>query len=153
MRGRTIAWIVSAALTAVAAGSLGLGIAGAADSNTAAGSGPEAPRGPAPVSALVMGAVVKSNGELDRATTSGISSGRAGGPGSYEVFFPINVKPCTFVATIGKTSYSGVARSGFITTVGRAGQPTGVFIATQDRRGESAKRPFHLEVSCPQPPA
>jgi hypothetical protein len=152
MRGRTIAWIVSAAMTLVAAGSLGLGIAGAADSNTSRGSAPEARRG-TPVSAIVMGAVVKSNGGLARATTTGITSSRAGGPGSYEVIFPINVKPCTFVATIGKTTYSGVARSGFITTVGRAGEPNGVFVATQDRRGESAKRPFHLEVSCPQPPA
>ena len=99
-----------------------------------------------------MGAVVRSNGTLDRATTPGVTSGRAGGRGSYEVIFPINVRPCTFVATIGKTSYSGVAKSGFITTVGRAGEPNGVFVATQDRRGDRAKRPFHLEVSCPQAP-
>jgi hypothetical protein len=151
MKGRTIAWIVSAAMTVVAAGSLGLGIAGAADSNTGGGGAPEAPRGTA-APAFVMSAVVRSNGQLDRSTTSGITSSRAGGPGSYEVIFPLNVKPCTFVATIGKSSYSGVAKSGFITTVGRAGTPRGVFVATQDRRGESAKRPFHLEVSCPQLP-
>ena len=149
MKGRTIVWIVSAAMTVVAAGSLGLGIAGAADSNTTGGTAPSAPRGTA-VPAFVMGAVVRSNGELDRATTSGITSDRAGGPGSYEVIFPFNVRPCTFVATIGKTTYSGVAKSGFITTVGRAGTPNGVFVATQDRQGNDAKRPFHLEVSCPQ---
>ena len=80
MRGKTIAWIVSAAMTLVAAGSLGLGIAGAADSNTSRGSAPEARRG-TPVSAIVMGAVVKSNGGLGSSDNDGDhqqSSGRAG---------------------------------------------------------------------------
>ncbi len=147
MKGRTIVWIVSAAMTVVAAGSLGLGIAGAADSNTSGGG--TTTRGTATVvPAFVMGAVVKSNGDLARATQPEITSNGLGG-GAYEVFFPVDVRGCAYVATIGKTNSTGSARPGFITTVGRNGQPDGVFLTTHDRRGRDAQRPFHLEVACP----
>ncbi|MGH2629628.1 MAG: hypothetical protein ACRDHI_03580 [Actinomycetota bacterium] len=150
MKGKTIVWIVSAAMTVVAAGSLGLGIAGAADSNTSGRGAAPAPRGTA-VPAIVMGAVVKSGGQLARSTTSGITSDGLGS-GSYEVLFPINVRQCTYVATIGKTTHSGQAKPGFITTVGRVSSTRGVFVSTYDKRGQGAKRPFHLEVSCAELP-
>jgi hypothetical protein len=148
MRRKTIGWIVAVSVMLVAAGSLGLGIAAAG--NRSGSTAKPAPKG-VPTDAFVMSAVVGSDGSLARSSTTGISSGKAGSPGSYEVIFPINVRPCTYVATIGKTNYQGVAKPGFITTVGRFGEPTGVFVATYDKQGQGAKRPFHLVVSCPQP--
>lgn len=142
---RTIGWIAAASVTLVVAGSLSLGIAGAAAPNTT-GSSPGAPQGTVSP-AIVMGAVVGSDGALDRATTPSVTSD-ALGDGHYEVIFPINVRDCTYVATIGKTNAVGSAKPGFITTVGRSGQVNGVFITTHDKRGRGADRPFHLEVSC-----
>jgi hypothetical protein len=149
MRSKTIGWIAAVTVMLVAAGSLGLGIAGAAAPNTSGSDAKPEPRGPL-VDAFVMGAVVGPNGALDRSTTAGVTSNGLGG-GSYEVIFPIDVRSCTYVATIGKTNSTGSAKPGMITTVGRNGEPNGVFLTTHDKRGGSAKRPFHLEVSCPPP--
>ena len=100
--------------------------------------------------AFVMGAVVKRSGQLDRATTSpGVTSANLGG-GNYEVIFPFDVRDCTYVATIGQSNSRGNAQPGVITTVGRVGVPEGVFLTTHDTRGGEARRPFHLEVACPQ---
>ena len=133
----------------IVAGSLGLGVASASDSNNTGGGGDsvDAPRGVV-VSALVMGAVVKGDGTLDRSTTPGVTSDRVG-RGAYEVIFPIDVTACTFVATIGKVNFSGVVAPGFITTVGRVDEPNGVFLATTRPNKEPDNRPFHLTVSCP----
>ncbi|MGZ8805422.1 MAG: hypothetical protein ACXWZG_08995 [Microbacterium sp.] len=147
MRSKTIGWIAAVSVMLVSAGSLGLGIAGAADSNTSGSAAKPEPRGPV-ADAFVMGAVVGPDGRLDRSTTSGVTSDKIG-RGSYEVIFPINVRNCTYVATIGKTNAVGSAKPGFITTVGRNSQVNGVFLTTHDKRGRSADRPFHLEVACP----
>lgn len=149
MRSKTIGWIAAVTVMLVAAGSLGLGIAGAAAPNTSGSDAKPEPRGVL-VDAFVMGAVVGPDGTLDRSTTSGVTSNGLGG-GSYEVIFPIDVRSCTYVATIGKTNSSGSAKPGFITTVGRNGVPEGVFLTTHDKQGKGAKRPFHLEVACPPP--
>ena len=85
------------------------GMAGATAPNTS-GDVQESRRGTVS-GALVMGAVVKSDGSLDRSTTSGITSAGAR-KGRYVVHFPIDVKDCTYVATIGKANSFGVAHPG-----------------------------------------
>ena len=149
MKGRKVAWAAAASLMLIAAGSLGFGVASASDSNNTGGGGDsvDAPRGVV-ASAFVMGAVVKGDGTLNRSTTPGVTSDHVG-RGRYEVIFPIDVTACTFVATIGKVNFSGIAPPGFITTVGRSGEPNGVFVATTSPKKESANKPFHLTVSCP----
>ena len=130
MKGRKVAWAAGASPTLIAAGSLGFGVASASDSNNTGGGGDsvDAPRGVvAPAS--VMGAVVKGDGTLNRSTTAGITSDGFG-RGSYGVIFPIDVTACTFVATIGRVDFSGIAPPGFITTVGLSGDPNGVFVKT-----------------------
>ena len=149
MKARKVAWAAAASLMLIVAGSLGFGVASASDSNNTGGGGDgvDAPRGVL-VSASVMGAVVKDDGTLNRSTTPGVTSDRVG-RGSYEVIFPIDVTACTFVATIGKVNFKGVAPPGFITTVGRFDEPNGVFVKTTNPKKESDNRPFHLTVSCP----
>ncbi|MGH2540890.1 MAG: hypothetical protein ACRDGK_10240 [Actinomycetota bacterium] len=137
-------------MTVITGGSLGLGIAAAADSNTSGGD-TGAPRGLTPNPADVTGAVVRSNGGLARATTSGVSSDGLG-RGIYEVIFPFDVTSCTFAATIGKSNFFGVSRPGFITTAGRRGRPNAVFVQTRNANGKGAKRPFHLVMACPDSP-
>ncbi len=150
MRSRTIGWIAAVSVMLVAAGSLGLGIAGAEAPNTSGSDAKPEPRGVA-VDAFVMGAVVRPDGSLARSTTPGVTSNGLVETGTYEVIFPIDVRGCTYVATIGKTTSAGFARPGFISTAGREGEVNGVFLATLDTRGRLANRPFHLEVACPPP--
>ncbi len=136
--GLVIAGAVSLSLTA---------IAGASAPNSSGDTSASAPRGTV-TDVLIMGAVVKSDGTLDRATTSGIASAGAR-KGRYVVTFPMDVSDCTYVATIGKTNSFGVAHPGTITTSGRFHNPSGVFVGTFNVRGEGADRPFHLQVACP----
>jgi hypothetical protein len=77
------------------------------------------------------------------------------GVGAYEVRIakldppvPANVTKCAFVANVGSIALSGTEPTGQITTVGRAGDSAGVFIATSDSNGVSADRSFHLLVVC-----
>ena len=149
MKGRMVAWAAAMSLMLIAAGSLGFGVASASDHNNAGGAGDsaDAPRGVL-ASAFVIGAVVQGDGTLNRSTAPGVTSNHLG-KGVYEVIFPLDVTACTFVATIGKVNSSGVAPPGFITTVGRNGEPDGVFVATTNPNKESKNKPFHLTVSCP----
>jgi hypothetical protein len=139
---RTMA--IGLAITTAASGLTGM--AGATAPNTSGDVQESARRGTVS-GALVMGAVVKSDGSLDRSTTSGITSAGAR-KGRYVVHFPIDVKGCTYVATIGKTNSFGVAHPGAITTAGRFHDPSAVFVGTFNRRGDGADRPFHLQVAC-----
>lgn len=150
MKVKMMAWAAAASLMLIAAGSLGFGIAAASDSNneSTGGGGADTQRGAVVVPAIVMAAVVKNDGTLDRATTTGVTSARVA-RGAYEVFFPIDVTSCTYVATIGKVNSSGASPPGFITTVGRAGEPNGIFLETKDPKKNADNRPFHLSVSCP----
>ena len=149
MRRRVIVWIVAAVMV-VTAGSLGLSIAAAAGSSPSGGDA-GAPRGLVPNPALVVGAVVKSNGGLDRATLLGIQSDGLG-KGLYEVVLPFPVESCIFSATIGKSNFFGISKPGFITTAGRRGRPNAVFVQTRGANGKLAKRPFHLVMACPDSP-
>ena len=139
-------WTMEIGLAIAAAASGLTAMAGETAPNTS-GDVPEAALRGTASDALVMGAVVKADGSLDRSTTSGITSG-GGRKGRYVVTFPMDVRACTYVATIGKTNSFGVARPGSITTAGRFHDPSGVFVGTFNLRGEGADRPFHLQVAC-----
>jgi hypothetical protein len=97
----------------------------------------------------LMSAVVNANGTLDRG--SGVASSLrlgAAGSGTYEVLFDREVSTCTFVASLGNSTFttflgevSAVRRSG-------AGKENGVYVETNNSAGASADKPFHLIVFC-----
>lgn len=87
-------------------------------------------------------AVVASNGVLDRG--SHVTTASALGGGSFQVIFDQNITGCSFVATLGETSY-GTLPAGAITLSGRAATTNGVYIET-DYGG--TPEPFHLGVFC-----
>jgi hypothetical protein len=98
------------------------------------------------VSGVTLFAVVKADGTLVRG--SNVRSSRHVDEAAYSVIFDLNVRPCAYTATIGKVTHMGKARPGEITTVGRAGEPRGVYVTTSRSNGDPANRPFHLMVSC-----
>jgi hypothetical protein len=73
--------------------------------------------------------------------------------GTYEVLFgdseTADITGCAFVAGIGSPEHIGPQPPGFVTVVGRAGTPEGVFVQTFDTGGNLADLPFHLSVICP----
>lgn len=87
-------------------------------------------------------AVVASNGVLDRGSHV-ISASQLGG-GSFQVIFDQNITGCSFVATLGETSY-GTLPAGAITLSGRAGTTNGVYI---EINYGTTPEPFHLGVFC-----
>jgi hypothetical protein len=89
-------------------------------------------------------AVVNADGTLARGLYA-VSSTRFA-PGEYEVIFNRDVTRGVFVASIGDSGSSGIPPAGMITTVGRAGNPNGVFIATYSLNGSFADHGFHLAV-------
>jgi hypothetical protein len=145
-----------AALTlAIVGGMLGFGIsvagAGGGDNTTPSTSSArvEVGRAPAKASAQVQSAVVRTDGSLARSfPKSGISSSLVDDPGGYEVVFPRGVRKCTYSATLGLPGSSGTADAGFVTVVGRAGNPNAVYVRTMATNGNNLNQSFHLMVSC-----
>jgi len=96
----------------------------------------------------IMSAVVNADGTLAR--NAGATSATAFGSGQYEVIFERDVTACTYVATIGLSATSGSSSPGFVTVVGRAGAPNGIFVTTDDATGASLNLGFHVIVFCNQ---
>lgn len=94
----------------------------------------------------ILSAVVDSDGTFVRG--SGVLSAANLNSGSYEVIFRRNVRACTYVATIGIPGSTGAAFPGEINVAGRATDPNGVFVDTQDSAGNDENHPFHLIVFC-----
>lgn len=144
------------AVAIIVSAAVGLGIAQAEDASrrsiNGGGTGSvsheaTAPRISRSAASTILTAVVNRDASLDRGTGV-VSSARAGCRGCYEVIFGQNVRDCTYVATIGSSAHEGIESTGEITTVGRAGEPQGVFLTTTDSAGRRVKRGFHLAVVC-----
>jgi len=101
----------------------------------------------------VMFAVVAGDGAWVRGypDSAGYTSQKVELPtGTYEVIFGDNdITGCAFVADVGSTEHTGTQAPGFVTVVGRAGIPEGVFVQVFDSDGLLADYPFHLSVICP----
>ena len=138
---------LSATLAALAAGAAVAGPNGT-DTAPALQASPMA----APGKAKVFTAVVDGSGAFVRGS-AGATSGTLGA-GLYEVFFvdknllPVDVSGCSYVATLGTTSF-GTAAPGVVTTASRVTAANGVWVTTYDMAGASSARSFHLEVACP----
>ena len=140
--------IVAAVVTATTITVAGAGIAAASGSPATSSARPIAKMGQArPASTCHLWAVVNVNGTLARTGCPGATSGRLG-VGAYSVLFPVNVRHCAYLATIGLAGSNSSARPGFITVVGRALHRNGVFVTTFNASGGSSGRPFHLIVAC-----
>ncbi len=92
-------------------------------------------------------AVVDRSGVVVRGR--GVVSAARVAAGQYEVVFNRSVRNCAYVATVGDVDDVGVETPGEITTVGRFGNPRGVFVSTHNSGGAFEDRSFHLFVSCP----
>jgi hypothetical protein len=97
-----------------------------------------------PPTAQTFFAVVNANGSLARGFQAVSSTSL--GIGSYQVVFSHDITGSAFIATIGLAGSTGASAPGFITVVGRAGIPNGVFIQTFDRAGALTNLSFHLAV-------
>jgi hypothetical protein len=93
-------------------------------------------------------AVVNADGTLARGLFA-VSTARFA-PGEYEVIFNRDVTRGAFVASVGDSGSTIIPPPGMIATVGRLGNPNGVFIATYGPNGILADHAFHLVVLSPQ---
>ena len=91
-------------------------------------------------------AVVDRNGVVVRG--KGVVSAARLAAGQYEVIFNRRVRNCVYVATVGDVDDIGVEAPGEITTVGRFGNPSGVFVSTHNSGGAFEDRSFVLFVNC-----
>jgi hypothetical protein len=147
---RTRISVLAALIAAVAIGA-GIGVAHGASSGNAT---PEhlvvAPSvTPTHATAQVLFAVVKKNGQLSRGLGVLSSGFDAGGPGTYRVLFKRGVSKCAYVATLGKSTSSGLPPQGSIGVVGLFQHKAGVFVETVDSTGSPTNDGFHLVVTCP----
>lgn len=91
-------------------------------------------------------AVVSPQGVVVR-STGGASAVRTA-EGRYSVIFQRDMRPCTYVATIGDESAGGTG-SGLISVATNAINPNAVNVRTANaQNNNSADRSFHLVVSC-----
>ena len=97
-----------------------------------------------PPTAQTFFAVVNANGTLARGF--GVLSSARLATGQYQVVFTHDVRGSGYVGTTGLTGSAGVAPSGQIAVVGRAGIANGVFVETFAGNGAAADRSFHLAV-------
>ncbi|MEV4754650.1 hypothetical protein AB0J86_06000 [Micromonospora sp. NPDC049559] len=97
-----------------------------------------------PPTAQTFFAVVAANGALVRGF--GVISSARLAVGQYQVVFAHDVTGSAYVGTTGLTGNVGVAPSGQIAVVGRAGIANGVFVETFSGAGAAADRAFHLAV-------
>lgn len=130
---------------------VGVSVADSGGGNSTPAVTPAGPEGrpPATATSQVLRAVVNADGTLARGS-NGVTSTTvpSDGPGAYSVHFPRNVTTCAYVATIGLSGSSGTSPAGFISVVGRNGDPNAVYVATDDTGGSGSNRGFHLLVGC-----
>ena len=96
----------------------------------------------------VLWAEVNSNGTLaNQCSGCGVTSGRVGATGSYEVDFARTISStCTTVATIGPAG--GGSALGEVNVADRSGNAEAVFVDTNTPAGAAADLPFRLVVVC-----
>lgn len=102
---------------------------------------------PPPAKSVSYAAVVAADGTLVRGIGA-TAAMQAEGSGTYEVDFISDVSACAFVATVGQPGSSGAQPAGYITVVGRNGNPAGIYIVTRGLDGNVANLPFHVDVGC-----
>lgn len=126
------------------------GPAGATGATGATGpAGSTGPTGPAGSGGALF-AVVTATGAWSRGYPSGVGyESTQLATGQYEVLFgTTDITECAFLATVGSEIHSGGYTPGFIIVVGRAGEPSGVYLETYNTSGVAADRGFHLAVTC-----
>jgi hypothetical protein len=105
--------------------------------------------GKVPAAALSDGSmrqgVISSAGAAVR--SRGITSASRLSDGQYQVIFDVDVRSCTYFATLGDESASGPG-TGQISVTSAAANVNGVRVVTRGSDGNPADRSFHLMVSC-----
>jgi hypothetical protein len=106
--------------------------------------------GKVPSSAVADGltrhGVVSSTGSLVRGR--GITSAARTGAGQYQVVFDVDVRMCTYFATLGDESASAPG-TGQISVTSAASNVNAVRIVTRNSAGDmTVDRSFHVIVSC-----
>jgi hypothetical protein len=94
---------------------------------------------------LARHGVISNAGALVRGR--GITSASKTGEGQYQAIFDVDVRNCTYFATLGDESASGPG-TGQIAVTSTASNVNGVRVVTRDSAGTLADRSFHLIVSC-----
>jgi hypothetical protein len=90
--------------------------------------------------------VVSSVGGLVRGR--GITSAARTGAGQYQVVFDVDVRNCTYFATLGDES-AAAPGTGQISVTSAASNVNGVRVVTRNSAGDmNVDRSFHLMVSC-----
>jgi hypothetical protein len=78
----------------------------------------------------------------------GITSAAKTGDGQYQVIFDVDVRNCTYFATLGDESASAPG-TGQISVTSAAANVNGVRVVTRNSAGDATvDRSFHLMVSC-----
>ena len=94
---------------------------------------------------LARHGVISNIGALVRGR--GITSASKTGDGQYQAIFDVDVRNCTYSATLGDESASGPG-TGQIAVTSASTNVNGVRVVTRDSAGALADRSFHLIVSC-----
>jgi hypothetical protein len=101
-----------------------------------------------PPTAETFYAVVNADGSLARAFPASKAAAIHITTGTYEVDLKNDLTGCAYTASIGLSGSSGASAPGFVTVVGRAGQPHGMFIQTYNAAGTLTDLGFHVQVAC-----
>ncbi|HVV64183.1 MAG TPA: hypothetical protein VHC42_01845 [Rhizomicrobium sp.] len=91
-------------------------------------------------------AVVNSDGSLARGR--GVASIEVIDTGITIAHFTKDKTACAYTATIGLGGSSGTSAPGYVTVVGSAVDPNGVFMETFDTTGALASLGYHLVTTC-----
>ena len=95
---------------------------------------------------LTRHGVISSAGALVRGR--GVTSAAKTGDGQYQVIFDVDVRNCTYFATLGDESASAPG-TGQISVTSAASNVNGVRVVTRNSAGDAnVDRSFHLTVSC-----
>ena len=94
---------------------------------------------------LARHGVISNVGALVRGR--GITSASKTGDGQYQAIFDVDVRNCSYFATLGDESAAGPG-TGQIAVTSTASNVNGVRVVTRNSTGELADRSFHLIVSC-----
>ena len=89
--------------------------------------------------------VISSAGGVVRGR--GITSAARSSDGQYQVIFDVDVRGCTYFATLGDESASAPG-TGQISVTSAAANVNGVRVVTRNSAGEAENRSFHVIVSC-----
>lgn len=123
------------------------GTKGGASEKPAASRGAASSAPPALVAAPAQAVVVAANGTVVRRVGLNNASVAGTGTGEWEVTFPVDMRGCSYVATVGDPANQPVPGAGLASTArGRGNNVVHVSTATPD--GTPAKLPFHLQAEC-----